>query len=41
MLIDGIKTNSVYYMAADSLFTENKHWDELNKTDFGEELRQG
>ena len=39
--INGFYTNDVYYTDADSLYIENKHWDELKKAGLvGKELLQ-
>ena len=40
--IDGFYTNDVYYRDTDSLYTENKHWDKLDKAGLvGKNLLQG
>ena len=40
--IDGFHTNDVYYNDTDSLYIENKQWDELNKAGLvGKNLLQG
>ena len=40
--IDGFYTNDVYYTDTDSLYIENKHWDNLDKAGLvGKELLQG
>ena len=33
-IIDGFKTNNVYYQDTDSLYIEKKHWNELNENKF-------
>ena len=39
---NGFFTNDLYYTDTDSLFNENKHWDELNKAGLVEKsLLQG
>ncbi len=41
-VIDGFKTNNVYYQDTDSLYIEKKHWDALNLSRFvGSNLCQG
>ena len=40
--IDGFYTNDVYYTDTDSLYTEKKHWDKLDKASLvGKNLLQG
>ena len=40
--IKGFYTNDVYYTDTDSLYIENKHWDNLEKEDLiGKNLLQG
>ena len=40
--ISGFYTNDVYYTDTDSLYIENKHWDELDETGLvGKGLLQG
>ena len=41
-VIDGFKTNNVYYQDTDSLYIERKHWNELDKFGLvGSDLLQG
>ena len=41
-VIDGFKTNNVFYQDTDSLYIEKKHWDILNEAGFvGSNLCQG
>ena len=41
-IIDGFKSNSVYYQDTDSLYIEKKHWDKLDKANLvGDKLGQG
>ena len=40
--INGFYTNDIYYTDTDSLYIENKHWDELNESGLvGKNLLQG
>ena len=40
--INGFYTNDVYYTDCDSLYIENKHWDNLDKVGLvGKNLLQG
>ena len=41
-IIDGFKSNNVYYKDIDSLYIEKKYWDKLNKANLvGAKLGQG
>ena len=37
-VIDGFKTNNVYYQDPDSLYIEKKHWDKLDGLDWWEKI---
>ena len=41
-VIDGFKTNNVYYQDTDSLYIEKKHWEKLNENGLvGNDLLEG